>query len=243
MGTGPETIGHWGSLGDNPDGSRSRNWIFESEGADDKSEDTGGSIVRGAGADFGGSGTGLAGAPIASDGQQSGGNDARGAGAIIDDLRPRAQAPKIELLRPRAQKIVTGAKKQVKPLRALGRRKVTEGDQKAADFIKNLLPKTEGAWWNVDPNGAGFIIKLKWRESEKSPSQTFPRISRAQYEVLADSAHAKQLLEDRIYGHLDAIARDPKRRERAGRIAAWFGVALRDNPYSQQENSKVRNIR
>ena len=90
-----------------------------------------------------------------------------------------------------------------------------------ADWLKSLLPTLSAGWWDVAANGKGFIIKQKWREGSKQITQTYPRVSREQYETLQGSNYARFIAADIIAGHLDECrkSRDAAKRERAIRAS------------------------
>jgi hypothetical protein len=92
---------------------------------------------------------------------------------------------------------------QVKPLETLLPSEQSESDKRKAEWLKTLLPELTGGWWDVAANGKGFIIKQKWREQKRQITQTYPRVSREQFQTLKGSNYAKQIISDRIRGHLD----------------------------------------
>lgn len=97
----------------------------------------------------------------------------------------------------------------------------SEQSKAQADWLKSLLPALSAGWWDVAANGKGFIIKQKWREGSKQITQTYPRISREQYETLQGSNYARFIAADIIAGHLDECrkSRDAAKRERAIRAS------------------------
>lgn len=160
----------------------------------------------------------------------------------IAPLLPREQPAKLSLLLPREQKAQVQKNKAVTKTRSLGSKSAKSDAKKTAEFLKDLLPAPSDGWWDVAANGKGFLIRFRWRETGAQPTLNFPRISREQALILQGSNYAKQLMEDHIYGHLDELNRDIKRRERAGRVAAWLGLALRNYSSSKQENAKIRIV-
>ncbi len=100
-------------------------------------------------------------------------------------------------------------------------------EKQDADWLKSLLPSLCGGWWDVAANGKGFIIKQRWRECGQQ-TQTYPRVSREQYFTLKekDLERAKEIIEDRIVGHIEECLASPKaeRRNRAGCAAQRLGI-------------------
>jgi hypothetical protein len=126
-------------------------------------------------------------------------------------------------LLPREQKKPKTKKvKTVKRARSLGS-KTGDGE---ADWLKSLLPVPESGWWDVRQEDKGFVIKFRWRMAGEQPNQTFPRISREQFQKLKEMKRNECIaeLEDRIAGHLDDLRFDPKRRERARLVAERIGI-------------------
>jgi hypothetical protein len=72
------------------------------------------------------------------------------------------------------------------------------------------------------------VIKFRWRAAGKQPNQTFPRISREQFQKLKEMKPDECIAElgDRIAGHLDDLLYDPKRRGRARLVAERVGIRL-----------------
>lgn len=99
-----------------------------------------------------------------------------------------------------------------------------ETEEQQEQFLKSLLPTLSSGWWDVAANGAGFIIKQKWREQKKQLTQPYKRLSREQYESLKGSKYATQTIADRIAGHLDECLADPDRCERARSAAARLSI-------------------
>lgn len=120
---------------------------------------------------------------------------------------------------------------QFKPLDSLADKLLPseriETEKEQAEWLKSLLPKLSAGWWDVAANGKGFIIKQKWRERKKQITQTYPRVSREQFQALKGSSYAKALLSDKINGHLDECRSHKLKatRDRAGLAAARLGVA------------------
>ena len=160
----------------------------------------------------------------------------------IPPLLPREQPAKLTLLLPREQKPQVPKNKAVTKTRSLGSKSVKSDAKKTAEFLKDLLPAPSDGWWDVAANGKGFLIRFRWRETGAQPTLNFPRISREQALILQGSSYAKQLMEDHLYGHLDELNRDIKRRERAGRVAAWLSLTLRNYSSFKQENAKIRIV-
>ena len=160
----------------------------------------------------------------------------------IAPLLPREQPAKLTLLLPREQKPQMQKNKTVTKTRSLGSKLVKSDAKKTAEFLKDLLPAPSDGWWDVAANGKGFLIRFRWRETGAQPTLNFPRVSREQTLILQGSSYAKQLMEDYIYGHLDELNRDIKRRERAGRVATWLGLTLRNYSSSKSENAKIRIV-
>jgi hypothetical protein len=116
---------------------------------------------------------------------------------------------------------------QVKPLETLLPSEQSESDKRKAEWLKTLLPELIGGWWDVAANGKGFIIKQKWREQKKQITQTYPRVSREQFQTLKGSNYAKQIISDRIRGHLDECGTHKLKatRERARCAAARLSTS------------------
>jgi hypothetical protein len=126
-------------------------------------------------------------------------------------------------LLPREQKQSKAKKiKRVKRTRSLGSK---PGDGEA-DWLKALLPDPESGWWDVRREDKGFVIKFRWRAGGEQPNQTFPRISREQFQKLKEMERNECIAElrDRIAGHLDDLRFDPKRRERSRLVAERVGI-------------------
>lgn len=102
-----------------------------------------------------------------------------------------------------------------------------EEQKQQADWLKSLLPSLCGGWWDVAANGKGFIIKQRWREHGQQ-TQTYPRVGREHYFTLKekDIERAKEIIEDRIIGHIEDCLASPKadRRWRAGCAAKRLGI-------------------
>jgi len=101
--------------------------------------------------------------------------------------------------------------------------------EEAAKWLWALLPKPSSGWWDVTPNGKGFVIKQRWRVSGKPETQTYPRISREQFSTLRGMSdeNAKETIRDAVAGHLDdIIAADPDRtrRDKARRAATRLNI-------------------
>lgn len=144
--------------------------------------------------------------------------------AAIRDARRSLPANVIPLLpreqkKPKSNKIST-----VKRARSLGSK---TGDREI-DWLKSLLPNPESGWWDVRQEDQGFVIKFRWRAAGKQPNQTFPRISREQFQKLKEMKPDECIAElgERIAGHLDDLQYDPKRRGRARLVAERIGLRL-----------------
>jgi len=128
-------------------------------------------------------------------------------------------------LLPREQK-KTKVKKAnaVKRVRSLG----SKAGDREVDWLKFLLPNPASGWWDVRQEDQGFVIKFRWRAAGEQPNQTFPRISREQFQKLKEMETNECVaeLEDRIAGHLDDLQFDLRRRERAKLVAARLGLGL-----------------
>ncbi|MCI0661830.1 MAG: hypothetical protein L0220_12220 [Acidobacteria bacterium] len=138
----------------------------------------------------------------------------------------RAQKPlpgNVVPLLPREKKASKTKKvKTIKRARSLG----SKTADTEADWIKSLLPVPESGWWDVRQEDKGFVIKFRWRAAGEQPNQTFPRISREQFQKLKEMERNECIAElrDRIAGHLDDLRFDPKRRERARLVAERIGI-------------------
>jgi hypothetical protein len=129
------------------------------------------------------------------------------------------------LLLPREQKKPkTNKVNTVKRARSLGSK---TGDREV-DWLKSLLPDAESGWWDVRQEDQGFVIKFRWRAAGKQPNQTFPRISREQFQKLKEMKPDECIAElgERVAGHLDDLQFDPKRRGRARLVAERIGFRL-----------------
>jgi hypothetical protein len=103
----------------------------------------------------------------------------------------------------------------------------SEQMEEAADWLNSLLPKLSAGWWEVTPNGKGFVIKQRWRVSRKQETQPYPRMSREQFLTLKgiDHGKAEHILADRILGHLNDCFADRGKRDKARCAAARIGAA------------------
>jgi hypothetical protein len=130
----------------------------------------------------------------------------------------------IPLLPREQQRAKTKKVALVKRVRSLGSK---VGDREV-DWLKSLLPDPESGWWDVRQEDQGFVIKFRWRAAGEQPNQTFPRISREQFQKLKEMETNECVAElaDRIAGHLDDLQFDPRRRERARLVAARIGLGL-----------------
>lgn len=136
------------------------------------------------------------------------------------------RAGEINSLLPSEQKFVLPSE-QAKLLETLLPSEQSESDKRKAEWLKTLLPKLDSGWWDVAANGKGFIIKQKWREQKRQITQTYPRVSREQFQTLKGSSYAEQIISDRIGGHLDECGQHKLKatRERARCAAARLSTS------------------
>lgn len=152
---------------------------------------------------------------------------------------PPALPPNVLPMLPREQRKAKSKKtKLIKKTRSLG----SKDTDPEATWLKELLPRAQNGWWDVRSEDLGFVIKFRWREQGSQPNQTFPRISREQFKTLRESEYeyARNLIADRIFGHLDDVATDPLRVGRARQVASRLGVALGNDIDLIAANQKYR---
>ena len=113
-----------------------------------------------------------------------------------------------------------------------------ETGEQAGESLKNLLPKSTGGWWDVEPQGRGFTIKFRWRAGGKIQTQPFPRVSRRQFQILKGSEHdrARQFISEHIAGHLEDLQFDPARKDRACVAATRLNLRLGGYQDAHQAN-------
>jgi hypothetical protein len=72
------------------------------------------------------------------------------------------------------------------------------------------------------------VLKFRWRGAgDQIQTQTFPRVSRRQFQTLKEVKHgeAQRIIRERVAGHLDALILDPARRGKARLAAQRLGIS------------------